>query len=365
MPATRFRALRIAAIALLVLVVALLLAAAVAAHRLQSLLEHSLGPLAKVGAVQAGLTSVEIRDVVIAARPGSGWPAEEEVRAARVVVTPDLRSLWPGQPWRLHGITVDGGHLVMLRGRDGRLKLLPSLLPGGAGVPVAGDAGTAPAATTLVIGEVVLRDCSVDYFDASVATPPHRIRLAGVRATAGPWALPALDRMIMIDAQARLVGPQHEGRIDMVGNLSVPLRDGKLQAQVKSVDLAALQPYVAHSGDAHIRRGTLDLEMVATLDRGKLTAPGRVTLRELEIGDGGSALGTISGVPRQAVLAAMSRDGRIELRFTLAGRLDDPKFSLNENIAARFATGLAESLGVSVGQAVKGVGGILKGLLGR
>ena len=49
----------------------------------------------------------------------------------------------------------------------------------------------------------------------------------------------------------------------------------------------------------------------------------------------------------------------------LDGRLDDPAFSVNENFATRMASGLAETLGVSVGGVVEGVGGVIKGLLGR
>ena len=63
--------------------------------------------------------------------------------------------------------------------------------------------------------------------------------------------------------------------------------------------------------------------------------------------------------------AAMSRVGRVELAFTQEGRLDDPKFSLNELFAARSAVGLAEKLGVSLGAMVEGVGSIVKGLFGR
>jgi hypothetical protein len=72
-----------------------------------------------------------------------------------------------------------------------------------------------------------------------------------------------------------------------------------------------------------------------------------------------------AGVPRQAVLAAMRRDGRIRVAFTLDGRLDDPAFSLNENLVTRIASGLAESLGVSIEGVVQGVGNVVKGLLGR
>ena len=90
-----------------------------------------------------------------------------------------------------------------------------------------------------------------------------------------------------------------------------------------------------------------------------------MTLTDLELDSPGGVLGTFAGVPRQAVLAALERDSRIELAFTLEGQLDDPKFSLNELFAARFAVGLAEKLGVSLGGVLQGVGSMIKGLFGR
>jgi hypothetical protein len=110
-----------------------------------------------------------------------------------------------------------------------------------------------------------------------------------------------------------------------------------------------------------VKQGALDLTLDATVAHNQLKAPGHLTLREVELGHAG----TFAGVPQRAVLAAMSKDGRITLDFTLAGRLDDPNFSLNENLATRITSALAERAGVSVGGVVKGVGGLVKGLLGR
>ena len=86
------------------------------------------------------------------------------------------------------------------------------------------------------------------------------------------------------------------------------------------------------------------------------------TITGLEFGDAEG--GTFAGVERRAVLAALKRDGRIALKFTLEGRTDDPKFSLDESLALRLAAGLGEAVGVSVKGVVEGVGSVFKGLLG-
>jgi hypothetical protein len=60
----------------------------------------------------------------------------------------------------------------------------------------------------------------------------------------------------------------------------------------------------------------------------------------------------------------LKRDGRIALKFTLEGRTDDPKFSLDESLTLRLAAGLGESMGTGVKSVVEGVGNAFKGLLG-
>jgi len=104
--------------------------------------------------------------------------------------------------------------------------------------------------------------------------------------------------------------------------------------------------------------------MNATVVHNQLRAPGKLVLTNLELASEGP-LATFAGVPRKAVLAAMSEKGRLDVKFTLEGRLDDPSFSLNENLATRLASGLAEGLGVSLVGVVKGLGGAVKGLFGR
>jgi hypothetical protein len=76
----------------------------------------------------------------------------------------------------------------------------------------------------------------------------------------------------------------------------------------------------------------------------KLHAPGKLTLTHLEKASDGP-LATFAGAPRKAVLAAMTEKGRLEVRFTLEGRLDDPSFSLNENVATKIASGLQKVSG--------------------
>lgn len=352
----RPRVLVAALLVLLALAFAGLAGLRIAARQLEAVLESALGPRASVGAVTLGWSGLQIDELRIRAEPGA-WPAADELRAARVTLSPSLASLWSGR-WELRRVEVEQAYVSILRTRQGKLRLLPALLerPGGGGATV--------EAVAVRLGQVELRDAGIDFFDASVRQPAHQLRLEALQAGIGPIDWPTLDSATQIELQARLKGPHRDGRLAIDGTLTASTREAALKAGVHGVDLVALQPYLLKVNEGGVRRGTLDLALDATAKGQHLHAPGRLTLTGLELASGG-VLATFAGVPRQAVLAAMERDGRIEFAFTLDGRLDDPAFSINDNLATKVAGGLAEALGVSLGGVVEGVAGMVKGLFGR
>jgi uncharacterized protein YhdP len=359
---TRRRLAVIAAAAALAAVLIVMAGLHLASRQLQSRIESALGPRASVGAIDAGWTGIEVLDLRIKGAPG--WPAQDELRARRVRIVPDLRSLFGG-PWRIAKVRVEGGYVSALRTRDGKMRLVPALLDARSAEPASTKHERPAAATPLLeIGQVELAAAGVDFFDASVRQPALQLRIADLDAEVGPLMLPALDKATGIKLDGVFKGPQRDGRIAIDGHYTPATRDAALHARFSGVDMVALQPYLLKVSEAGVRRGSLDLDLQATLVRNKLRAPGRLTLTNLELTSDGP-LSTFAGVPRKAVLAAMTQQGRLEVNFTLEGRLDDPSFSLNENLATRIASGMAESLGVSLSGMVKGLGGVVKGLFGR
>jgi hypothetical protein len=331
----------------------------VALQRLEAGLRQALGPRATVGAIELGWSGLRVRELHVAAAPG--WPAGEELHAGLVRVRPDLASAF-GAAWRVQRIDIEDARIVLLRTREGRLRVLPSMLE----APPAAPAAAAGPATPVLIDHVQLRDVQVDLYDASLGLPrPHLVRLAGLQATLDTLALPALDQAMQIGLSATLKGPAHDGRVALDGRLTPATREAELAVELSGVDMRALQPYLLKVADGGIRRGRLDLRLQASVHDQRLKAPGRVTLTGLELADGSGLLGRMGGMSRQAAVAALSRHDRITLDFTLQGRLDDPGFSINDSLARRFASGVAEALGVSIGGVVEGVGSVIKGLFGR
>lgn len=350
------RPLWIAAAVLALLAAAGFVAYRLALHRLQSVLLEALGPRASVGELVLAWNRIEVRDLRIRAAPG--WPAADELRAQRVLLRPDLRSAFGGR-WRIAQLRVEKPYLSLLRGRDGKLQLLPALLRKPA--PAQARAQPPAASPLVLIDQVLLADAQVDFYDASVRQPPHHLALDALQVDVRELKLPVLDEPFTLALQGLVKGPQRDGRLKIDGRFTPAKHDAQVRSRLEGMDLVALAPYLLKVAEGGVKHGSLDLALDADVEAGRLKAPGTLVLRDVALGRGGS----FAGVPQQAVVAALSRDGRIELHFTLAGRLDDPNFSLNEDLATRIASALGERLGVSVGGVVEGVGGLIKGLLGK
>lgn len=335
-----------------------------AAKALKGQIEQALGPDSEVGAIAVGWSTIEIRNLRI--RGPKGWPAEDALRAERIVVAPDLRALLSAAP-RVHRITVEKGYLSMVRVRDGRLRVVPGLTES----KPAGKSGVRPP--TVALGAVELRDTAMDFYDETVRRPAHRLRLENLQALVEDLRVPDLSGRTRLKLEAMVKGVQRNGTAAVQGWVEIATRDSEIVTRLRGVDLVALQPYLIKAAETGVRRGSLDLDLNSVVRKNALRAPGTMTLTGLELAEGGGALGTFMGMPRQAVLAALrNNQGQIRMNFTLEGRLDDPKFSLNESFATRVGAGVAQTLGVSieglargVGGAARGVGDTLRGLFGR
>ena len=341
-----------------------------AVHDAKHRILQALGPRASVGAISLSYPTVTLHDVHVAASDAPGaWPADEEFDAKEVAIDISAASLWAyrrGEPLAIADVRVADGTLVMLRTPD-RLAMLPALRETADARAATTQASQAPApddaTIALVIAHMRFDRMAVDLHDATLpGGKTQRVRFEHVQGTVSGLALPKLAHPIALDLQGMLKGVERDGQVSLNGSLTPAAHDANLAIRLVGVDMIALQPYLLKLGERSVRHGRLDLSMDASVAHRQVHAPGQLTITGLEFGDAEG--GTFAGVERRAVLAALRRDGRITLKFTLEGRTDDPKFSLDESLGVRIAAGLGEAVGVSVKGVVEGVGSVIKGLLG-
>jgi len=328
-----------------------------ATSKLKDKIQEALGPNSEVSSIEVGFSSIVITGIRI--RAGKDWPAVDELSAKRVVVKPDWGAL-VSKTVRVASIEIEDGYLSMLRRKDSKMVLLPSLLGTTAGANGTAAKGTAKETgeannpiPAVQIARVELANTAVDFFDASVRQPAHKLRLEKAEIRIGQILLPALTGNTTLQLDGIVKGVQRDGKISIHGQIELASKDSEMTTKLSGVDLVAFQPYLIKAAETGVKKGTLDLDLKSTVKKNRLHAPGAVTLSGLELSSGK----TFMGMPRDMVVSMMkNKDGKIAVKFTLEGNIDDPKFSLNENLSTRIGSSVASSLGISLEGLARGVG---------
>jgi hypothetical protein len=345
-----------------------------AVHQIKERIIETLGPSGSVEEIDVAFGQVTLSRVRL--RGPKDWPASDAMRAERIVLDVDMRSLIT-KPVHLRSVSVDNYYLSIVRSAEGRVRILPGLRE------TAQEANATPdskereehAREEKLIDRVSFERGSMEFFDGSVQNPPYRVLIGDARATVDHIHLPALTDRTELSMTGSIKGPSHTGNVTWGGWMVIANKDSQTRATLRNVDVATLDPYLLKKAGAKaaVTGGTIDLSIDATVKDYRIHAPGTLTLNHLQISDAGNPLDTFLSIPTKAAIAALKdRKEQIKLDFVLDGDLRDPKFSLSESLSKKLAAGFAKALGVSAegvargaGDTVRGIGNALKNLLGQ
>ncbi len=153
------------------------------AKALKGKVEQALGPESEIGEIRLGLTAVEI--IKLRIKAPSGWPAPDTLRAERIRIAPDLLGLLSAKV-NISSIVIEGGYVSTFRSADGKLRVVPSLLE------KKNDKKESGKGPEVSIGAIELKDGVMEFFDATVRKPAHKIRLEQLQAKVTDMQLPDL-----------------------------------------------------------------------------------------------------------------------------------------------------------------------------
>lgn len=352
-PAHRRRGMRrLGIFAGVLLVLALLLLAGWhwALRTLEQQVLAALGPESTLSSIDIRWPGIVVVSGLRIAAP-QGWPEADSLRAERIEIVPDLRSL-ATERVLVQRVSVSGAYLSVLRNRHGSLELLPTLIHRARKPAAPGEDSKA-----LSLGLIEIDQARLDFHDQSLPKKPVHLRIEPVHTALRELRLPELSGQSALEISGTVRGAQRDGSLDIRGWLEVATRESDLQIRLDNVDLTSLEPYLIKASESGVRRGGLSLDLHSQVRGRQLKAPGTLVLSGLELKSSGGISGTFMGVPRQAVIGALKSGGdQISLSFTLEGNLDNPQFSLNETLSVRVAVGVAQSLGVGLVDIVRDVG---------
>jgi hypothetical protein len=319
---------------------------------LKTFVERELGARGEVREIKVGLRGVEILDLRVRA-PDASWPGEDELRARRIRIVPNLFDLLTAR-LSIDSIGIEGVYVALLRTKTGEMKIVPSLLDGVSDTVEGTEGGKDGSGTTpLGIDRVTVSDGVVEFYDESLRAKSVKLRIEQLEATIGKLRLPELAGQTNLKVDGVVKGNRQDGRLAIDGVFDVAAKTYGLAAKLRGVDMTLLQPYLIKATETGVRSGTLDIDLNSSIAGNRLRAPGALTLTGLELSAGSS---TFMGIPHKLATSLLQdKKGKISLKFVLEGNLDDPRFSLNEHLAARLGSSLTDMLGVNL-KSLKDIG---------
>lgn len=322
------------------------------AKLLQKQIVEALGSGSQIASLKINWFSVELLGLTIDAP--KGWPAARTFEADRIVITPNLRTLFTDR-MEISSMVIEKPYLSMLR-TPGKMRFVPSLTEIGQGKKNNGSIRTVAIAT------IELKDGSLDLYDATVQRPPLKVRMERIAARIRDVTAPAQART-QFEITGIVKGVRRDGQAQLSGWIAPGGRDSSSRIALVGADMVALQPYLVKKNDTPVSQGIVDLNLSSEVRNKILDGKGKVVLKDLEFAPGRGFFDTFMGLPRTAVISFLKdHNNAIDIDFTLAGDTDNPNFSLNENLSTRVALGMAGKLGVGIGNLAKGAGNVVQGV---
>lgn len=307
-----------------------------------------LGADSEAASISLGWSGVTIED--LRGKGPQGWPVEQAFRAERVVIRPELGTLF-SDTLRIREIEIEKPYVSVLREKDGQTRFLPGLIR-----KEKRDADAGPR-RSVAIDRIVVHNGDLDWFDATVDKKPVRLQLAAVEAELADLIVPLSSRQSRFTLKSAVRGEQRNGTLSLDGWVDLAKRDSSVKSRLRGADILVFQPYLIKRAETGVKRGTLDLDLDSEVRDRHLKAPGRIVITGLELAPQDGAVGTFMGLQRNTVLAFLKdSDERIDVEFTLEGKLGDTQLSLQESLPTRIGLAAAEVIGLSVRGVVKGVG---------
>ena len=329
-----------------------------AARSIKGSIEEALGPEGAAAQINVRLTSIELLDVRIAAP--KGWPTDTQLRAQRVLITPDLRHLMSDH-LEITRIEIEEGYLSAVRlAEGGGLRVMPSLAE--RAKKKKREGAERRGAT---VGTVALSGSTIEVFDASVVGEARKVRIDAVGGTITDIRVPELATRTRVTLQGIVKGANRNGTVHIEGWVEVAKQNAELDTRIRGVDLALFEPYLVSKTKAGIDAGTFNLDFKSKVAANNVNANGTLTVNALKLKPSETPIGALAGLPRRAAIGALEdAQGQITVPFALTGNLDDPTFSLTGDAALQTGIAVAKAFGMSFEGIVRAFLVIVNGLGG-
>ena len=199
------------------------------------------------------------------------------------------------------------------------------------------------------IQKIEIINGSLDYVDEEVSGEPVVTELRNIDIESDNVSFPLQDNLTDYRFTAKVSGKLSAGTIKSEGKIALKSFNMNSRVEAKDLDVTHFKPYYQKQGNVNVKKGLLDLDMNVKIDSGKINAPGRATLRDLQFESQRGADIKFLSLPVQAIMTFLRKNkDQIAFDFTLNSSLSDPKSSIIGGTVEDLKIGIAQKLGLPV-----------------
>ncbi|MEN6617639.1 MAG: DUF748 domain-containing protein [Syntrophorhabdus sp.] len=312
--------------------------------------ERVLGKDFSIGSIELKWGSVRARNLAIKNKAG-----ESVVHIDELAVRADFMGILK-KKYIISSVTVENPYMYVEVDHKGNLvsPVFPSLEK-----KEKKKDETPPGPVTFK--KITVKNGSVDYMDRKSPRVPVLTKIREINLEMTDVTYPFTNDASKYSIHATVPAGNHTATVKSEGKLKLASKDVESVSHVRNLDLVHFKPYYDKANQKiHVKSGVIDLDIRAMVVSRKINAPGKATLRGLELDTGAGMTSLFMGVPANLLVSTLKKQGdQLPVEFVVTGDLDNPKFNIAESFMNRISLALAEKLGVSVqdiGKSVIGLG---------
>ncbi|MHB8111297.1 MAG: DUF748 domain-containing protein [Syntrophorhabdaceae bacterium] len=314
--------------------------------------EKALGKDFSVGSIELNWAGVRARNIALKNKAG-----RDVVSIEQLTVRADFMSILR-KKYVIASVSLENPYMYVEVDHKG--NLVSPVFPSRENKPDKQKAGAEPVASPVVFKKITVKNGSVDYLDRKSPKVPVLTKVRGINLEMTDVTHPFTNDTSKYSVHATVPTGRHTATVRSEGKVKFASKDVESTARVRNLDLVHFKPYYDKANQSiHVKKGLIDLDIHTKVVSHKINAPGKATLRGLELDAGSGMKSIFMGVPASLLMSTMKKNGdQLPVEFVVTGDLDNPKFNLAESFMTRIQYALAEKMGISIGD----IGGSIIGL---
>jgi hypothetical protein len=246
------------------------------------------------------------------------------------------------RPLKISRISIINPSLIVFRSPNGNI-FLP--IPDAVNKEEKRGSESKTSVSIINIENINIENGKIFFDDEKAGSPGAKIRFDGFRLNIHNVDYPITSQISPIELETKIKGESSDGNLLTKGWINFKKMETETDLKARDIEIKTFEPYYQKKITAEIEKGLINMNARISIKNRIIDASGDMEFVGLKIGENG----TIFYLPAKILVSRLkNRDNKIKVKFRVYGNIDDPKFSINENLLTRIGLSIAETLGIPI-----------------